>query len=87
MSGEKVFNCGLWYDGKLHKGIYFGGAEHNALLAEGTRTQEDAVFRKEWKQIGYAMKLRNRTDNLIKKGLCRILTDGGCAVLCTDGTW
>lgn len=87
MSGEKVFNCGLWYDGKLHKGIYFGGAEHNALLAEGTRTQEDAAFRKEWKQIGYAMKLRHRTDNLNIKGLCGILTDGGCAVLCPDGTW
>nr|DAM94134.1 MAG TPA: hypothetical protein [Caudoviricetes sp.] len=88
MSREKVFNCGLWYDGKLHKGIYFGGAEHNALLAEGTRTQEGAVFQKEWKQIGYAMKLSNRTDNLNNKAwVCAVQTDGGGAALCPDGTW
>lgn len=88
MSGEKVFNCGLWYDGKLHKGIYFAKTEHNALLAEGTRTQEGAVFQKEWKQVGYAMKLSNRTDNLNNKAfVCAVRTDGGGAALCPDGTW
>lgn len=30
----RVFNCGLWYGGHLHKGIYYNGAMHEELLTD-----------------------------------------------------
>ena len=31
MKNIRVFNCGLWYDGHLHKGIFYGGEMHERL--------------------------------------------------------
>ena len=93
MSGEKVFNCGLWYDGKLHKGIYFAKAEHDALYANGEVTQDGANYSEIWKPMDYTMKVTRQrsapdTGGVHSSGFGYAVygtEDGG--VLCPDGVW
>ena len=93
MSGEKVFNCGLWYDGELHKGVYFANAEHNALYANGEVTPDGASYREIWKPMDYTMKVTRQrsapdTGGVHTSGFGYAVygtEDGG--VLCPDGVW
>ena len=93
MSGEKVFNCGLWYDGELHKGVYFANAEHNALYANGEATQDGASYREIWKPMDYTMKVAHKAyepdpDGVQGTGFgYHVYGTGNGAALCPDGVW
>lgn len=56
-SDIKVFNCGLWYNGKMHKGIYFAGMMHDALYAQGYINDDGvADYKKIWKEVDWTFR-------------------------------